>query len=289
MSIIFDGKAYAHTKEEQLADKVRSLMSHGKILHVRTFVFREDKGSILYTNLKKAAALRLGIMYEPVEHSITDDLSVLIKEIVKAGKNASITGIMIQKPAKNVFSDYLPASNFESWWQTLTAAIAPQKDVDCLTKVNLEKLETGEGKLLPATVQAIISILEEAKKELKLSDEIWQRKSVAIIGRSDIVGKPLSWVLKRQQRKVDLFGKSDMPSDLKAFDIVICAVGKEGLITGDMIKDGAVVIDVGAPKGDIEFESVAKKAAFITPVPGGVGPITVVSLMENVVEEYKHI
>lgn len=284
MSFVFNGRAFAKEKEERLIHDVRSLMGHGKILHVKTFVFTEDKGSVLYTGLKKAAADRLGIVYEPVEHSLTEDTSAILKEIRKAGKDAAITGVMIQKPAKSVFASHMPATNFQSWWEQLTEAIEPSKDVDCLTAINLARIESGEEKcMLPATVQAVVFILAQAKVELHITDHEWKQKKVAILGRSDIVGKPASWVLRKHHAQVDMFGKSDMPEDLFSYDIVVSAVGSPNVVKGNMVKENTILIDVGAPTADIEFETVRDRAAFITPVPGGVGPVTVISLMESVV------
>ena len=285
MSLLFDGKAFAQLKENKLREEVAILSRKGIQLRVKTFVFTEDEGSRLYTRLKKAAAERIGIIYEPVEHSLSDSLERIVKEIEIASHDPSITGVMVQKPAKSSWKN--EKMEFSLWWGELTKAIDPAKDVDCLTDTNLHSIQSGEGIILPATVQAVVSILEEAKYKLHVSDEDWEQKSVVILGRSDIVGKPLSWVLLGHHKRVDIFGKSDMPNTVRTYDIVISAVGKEALVAGDMVPDGVVAIDVGAPKGDIEFESVEPRAAFLTPVPGGVGPVTVVSLMENVLEIYR--
>jgi methylenetetrahydrofolate dehydrogenase (NADP+)/methenyltetrahydrofolate cyclohydrolase len=191
---------------------------------------------------------------------------------------------MIQKPAKTTFQKE-NGTDFSSWWEALVGAIDPEKDVDCLTSVNLQKIKDEQGGILPATVRAVVSILMEAKRELGISDHVWKEKMVAVIGRSDIVGRPLSWVLSKHHNTVDLFGKSDTPKNLDGYEIVISAVGVPNLIT--KVRDEAIVIDVGSPEGDVDYDAVASKVSFITPVPGGVGPVTVICLMENVIETFR--
>jgi methylenetetrahydrofolate dehydrogenase (NADP+) / methenyltetrahydrofolate cyclohydrolase len=281
MPIVFNGRAFAKEKEIELAGVVSGLQTK---IRVKTFTFREDQGSALYTRLKSEAAGRIGISYEAIECSIKDSQAEIIEQIFNASKDPQIAGVMVQKPAKSVFMENFPNTDFNDWWEKLTNAIDPKKDVDCLTKKNLIALSSGEKVVLPATVKAVISILEHAKTELNISQSDWKQKRVAIIGRSDIVGKPLSWVLKDKFNRVELFGRENIPNDLKAFDIVVSAAGKPNLISEMMIEDGIILVDVGAPKGDVDFENVVSHTAFITPVPGGVGPVTVISLMENIVQ-----
>lgn len=281
MSIVFNGRAFAREKEEELTKVVSKL---GTKIRVKTFTFSEDQGSVLYTRLKSEAAGRIGISYEAVECSIKTSQREIIEQISRASSDEQIAGVMVQKPAKSVFMENFPDLDFSEWWGKLTDAIDPSKDVDCLTKKNLIALSSGGRTVLPATVKAVISILEHAKTELNISQNDWKQKSVAIIGRSDIVGKPLSWVLKDKFDRVELFGRENIPNDLKAFDIVLSAAGRPNLITSEMIKSDSIIIDIGAPKGDVDFENVVENTAFITPVPGGVGPVTVISLMENIAE-----
>ena len=286
MALLFDGKTFAKERETLLKEQIEQLTHQGKKLRVKTIVFLEDEGSILYTRLKKAAAERLGISYEPIEHHMTDPVEDLIDEIHSASHDKEITGVMIQKPTKAVYEAVCGADApaFDVWWNNLTLAIDPDKDVDCLTRANLERIMTGDPYVLPATVKACISVLDEAKRVLQVSDQRWREKSAVVIGRSDIVGKPLAAILASQFAHVENVGKSDMPETLTKFDVIVSAVGKPNLVTGNMIQENAILLDVGAPKGDMERESVEPKVAFLTPVPGGIGPMTVVSLMENVVE-----
>lgn len=283
MSRVFNGKAFASEQETELQKQVVHLKSKGIQLRVKTFVFREDEASLLYTRLKLASATRIGISYEPEEVSLATRSDELVALIEKASSDPDICGVMVQKPSKATFENE-GGADFGEWWKKLTDAIDPKKDIDCLTTTNAKKIEQGEARILPATVQAVVSILAYAKRVLSVGDREWKEKKVAIIGRSDIVGKPLSWVLATQHVHVDIFGKRDMPESLLAYDIVVSAVGVPGLIT--QVKEGAIVIDVGSPKGDVDYETTVSKTVFITPVPGGVGPVTVISLMMNIVQSF---
>ncbi len=277
MSSIFDGKEFSQEKEKQLQIKVQELKRLGVSLRAKTFTFQEDEGSRLYTKLKAASATRVGISYEPEEFSLSDDLGMVVQTIREASVDSALSGIMIQKPSKMVWANITGKSSdqFQAWWEELTNAIDPKKDVDGLTL---------HSQVLPATVKACLSILDEAKTVLNLSDDEWKQKRILVIGRSDIVGKPLTQVLRKAGYKVENIGQQEFPKTaIDTFDVVISAVGIPNLVTGVMIKEGAIVIDVGSPQGDVDRISVEPKAAFLTPVPGGVGPVTVISLMENIV------
>lgn len=288
-ALIFDGKTFAQQKESVVAEIVTNLKSQGISPRVFVVLFHEDEGSVLYTRLKTESAERVGIVYESHSYSMTDDVAMIVRDIHKASGDPAITGVMVQKPTTRKWMEETQKSReeFKGWWETLIEAIDVQKDVDCLTKTNVEKIYTGQNtQLLPATVKACVAILFDAKKNLHISEAEWNQKTALVIGRSDIIGKPLASYLASQFSMVKNIGKRELESDPyigKDFDVLICAVGVEQLITADMIKPGAIVIDVGAPKNDIDRESVEKVASFLTPVPGGVGPVTVVSLMENVV------
>lgn len=279
-SLIFDGKAYAAAREEELKSQVQELKDKGVSLRVKTITFIEDEGSVLYTKLKGAAAARIGISYEPFEFSLSDDMGFLVQTIREASVDAKLLGIMIQKPSKKVWERERQKNKgnytFDAWWEELTNAIDPRKDIDGLT---------AHSQVVPATVKACLTILLEAKKELGISDTEWKQKKVLVIGRSDIVGKPLTYHLRKSGMSVNNVGQvelSALPLPLE-FDIIVSATGVANLITGDKINTGSILIDVGAPSGDMELSTIVDKAAFVTPVPGGVGPVTVVSLMENIV------
>ncbi len=302
--ILFDGKTFAAEKELLLKHEVDLLHAKGKTIRVTSVTFKEDEGSILYTGLKKKAAERIGILYEPYVCSLADDQGELIQNIRELSFNASVTGVMIQKPAKAVwekYNDKRATTDFAKWWESLTTAIDPQKDIDCLTQQNLNvilstrAMPTGrhvyshEGRtdsfLVPATVKAVLSILQNAKNALGATNEEWMKKSVLVIGKSDIVGKPLTHLLRVLGHTVVNVGKQEFEiTKTQDFPIIICAAGQADLLKGEMVGEGAVVIDVGSPAADVENFSVEPKASFLTPVPGGVGPVTVISLMENIVK-----
>ncbi len=291
-SLIFDGKTFASAKELELKNEVDRLHALGRTIRVTSLTFREDAGSVLYTKLKAAAAHRIGILYEPVDCSLQDDPGELIQTIRELSFNASVTGVMIQKPAKSVweeFGDKRATVNFEKWWESLTTAIDPQKDVDCLTRSNLDRIyatrQHNASLILPATVKAVLMILQQAKHDLDATDEVWQEKSICVVGKSDIVGRPLTHLLRVLGHTVVNVGKAEFETTkLSDFPIIISAAGQPELITGAHIQRGAVVIDVGAPTGDVKRFEVEPMAGFLTPVPGGVGPVTVISLMGNILD-----
>lgn len=282
---LFDGRAFAKTREDRLRAQILRL---GVTPRIASVVFKEDAGSMLYIKLKKQAAVRVGIEFSTEELSLAENLETIVKHVEIYSSREDVHGVMVQKPMKEswAYTNGKGEGKFEYWWQRIVGAIDPKKDVDCLTKISLDKVYSREWKLLPATVKAVVSILNEGAGMGGETPDRFDLSGVktVVVGRSDIVGKPLAEVLGQYGAQVRLFG-SDLDREvLAAADVVVSATGQPGLITGDMVREGVVAIDVGAPSGDFEFESVAPKAGFITPVPGGVGPVTVVSLLENLVE-----
>lgn len=293
-SIVFDGRVFVKEKEEILKKKILKLGIKPKVVSV---FFAEDPGSILYTNIKQKAAERVGIVFHPEEISLKTPLESILNIVRHYSNDESVDGVMIQKPKLESVSevDEVGELGFVEWWRRLVDEIKLGKDVDCLNPVNLERVYRGSWKILPAVVRAIVSILEESG--IDISD-----KKVVVVGKSELVGKPLAYVLAQKGARVFLCGSSGLaaksvgpqlsfeiePEDLSSVvgkaEILISAVGKPGLIKGQTVRKGVAVIDVGWPIGDVDFESVGEKASFITPVPGGVGPVTVLSLMENLVD-----
>jgi methylenetetrahydrofolate dehydrogenase (NADP+)/methenyltetrahydrofolate cyclohydrolase len=279
---IFDGLAFAREKEKQLKQAVSELKVTPRLLSI---VFREDQSSQIYTRLKMEAAVRVGIEFDRIDVSFKDDYQKIQQIILDACKREDVHGVMIQKPAKSNWRQYANKStitNFSDWWTILASQIDPKKDADCLTPQNLSQIYSQQSNFMPATVKAIFSILRVA---LESQNTSLIGKNVSVIGRSDIVGRPTAEILKQKNANVSLLGSGD---DLKTYtrhaDIVISATGVNNLISGEMIKEGVIVIDVGSPRGDIDFTSVSKKVGFITPVPDGVGPVTVISLLENLIQ-----
>ncbi len=297
--IIFDGNATAQAREQELLVLSAQLRAQGIQSKIAAILFREDKGSVLYTGLKRDAAARLGIQYEVYEFSLTASPDEAVSQILKLNEDKLVTGIIVQKPWQKTWilnQKQLASENhaeaFAQWWQQLVGAVAPSKDVDGLTPSTLELIAKNEwqaaGRVLPATCQAVISIIDAYSNLFSLQKTAERGSApVAIIGRSDLLGTPLFWVLKHRGCDVKLLGKKEFKQGIEqkkflhGFGTIISATGVSKLITGELLDDGVCVVDVGEPKGDVDFESVKTKAKFITPVPGGVGPMTVSCLMEN--------
>ncbi len=261
MAIIFDGRAYAAEKEKSLAIRVLGLKAREVYPKLASILVGNDPASQLYVNLKKKAAERIGAevdIYLIKENSKPEDLMLLIKTL---NEDDSVHGIMIQMP--------IPGSIGVLKDQILSS-IDPEKDVDGL------KLDS---RFLHPTSKAAVDILKEAETALSLKP-----KSVAVVGATGMVGAPLVKELKKEGYKViEASGKTEnLTGKLKTADVIISATGTPGLINADMVKKSAIIIDIGSPKGDVD-PGASVKAGFITPVPGGVGPVTITSLLENLI------
>lgn len=283
---VFDGNAVANEREQKLKERVATLGFSPRLLSI---VFHQDPASLLYTRLKHEAAARVGIEFDQLDVSFTDPLTDLIVRIEVAGERADVHGLMIQKPSKRVWLKHMnthTSDEFERWWEQLVAHIPPEKDVDCLTEYNLQKVHTGGWTLLPATVKGIVEVLSLATDQPSqgLHPDL-SGKTALIIGKSRIVGLPLAAVLEQAGARVYLAGSRTV--GLKTYmaeaDIICSATGTPNLVSSADIKEGSIVIDVGSPSGDVDVAGIQEKASFVTPVPNGVGPMTVVSLFENMV------
>jgi len=276
MTIIFDGRKIASKKEKILREKWQALggKKNKKLVDI---LIGESKASKIYLDLKKEAAWRVGINFE--EHFWPASLTKkeVIAKISDLNDDEKVGGIMIQLP----LPDPLKLAETE-----IVNAILPEKDVDCLTATNLGFLMMGKPRLLPATVRGIAEILSVAG----LGKKSVIGKNACILGKSNIVGKPLANLLMNDGATVTVLNHwtKDIASFTKKADLLISATGKKDLIKETMVKKGAVVIDAGAPQGDVDFPKVAPLASFITPVPGGVGPMTVVSLLFNFYDLVSH-
>jgi len=287
--MIFDGKIYSQLKEVKLTEEVASLQSRGITPKLIDILADNSPESKLYAALKEKFARKIGVIFE-IHHFDGSATEEVVADIQKANEEALVHGIMIQ----------LPVADEEK----IVAAIDPKKDVDSLTPENLGLIMGRRPRFLPATVRAVIDILKEAKKYLpesgRLTDENkWLAgKNVVIIGASIIVGKPLAVILSDAGATVTIC-RSTIINLLKFTqnaDILVSATGVMGLVKKEMVKRGAIVIDVGISKllrdgkfrivGDVD-QNVSEKTSFLTPVPGGVGPVTVACLFENLVESIK--
>jgi methylenetetrahydrofolate dehydrogenase (NADP+)/methenyltetrahydrofolate cyclohydrolase len=291
---IFQGAQFAKELEIKLGERVQKLATEGKKLKIVALLFTEDKGSQLYTRLKQQAAERIGIEYDVESFSMLDEVATVLAKLDEHNSDTTVTGIIIQKPAKAVWQETTggSAEDFQEWWRQLVTEIDTQKDVDGLHPKTLEHIKLGDwkekGYVMPATAKACLSILEAAKS--LLGEKFEANGKIIILGKSDILGQPLYYEFKNRGEDVEMIGSKELATrveqgkGLQDAAVVISATGRPNLITGELIQKGAIVIDVGEPKPDVEAVTVQEKAAFLTPVPGGVGPVTIVSLLENAIE-----
>ena len=266
---LVDGTKIAAKRREALASKISD-----QRLGLGIIVATANPATHTYIKTKRDAAEAIGIEVTVKDLGDAATLNVLREACVAFNEDANITGYIVQLPLPEGID---PLEVFE--------AVDPAKDADGLTPTNLGHLYTSRECIVPATPKGILSILEEHKVPI-------EGASVAVVGKGLLTGLPIATMLSHRGATVVSCDKktADLASHTKAADIVIAAAGAPGLITGEMIKEGAVVIDVGITKleartvGDVDFASVEPKAGLVTPVPGGVGPMTVVSLLENVYE-----
>ncbi len=278
MAEIISGKEVAAVLNEGTAAKVAELKNKGIEVSLAVIIVGDDPASKVYVNNKKKACEKLGITsYEYVlpESTTQEELMQTVKEL---NERADVNGILCQLP--------LP-KHLDS--NAVIDAIAPEKDVDCFSPTNVGLLNIGRGRLSPCTPAGIMDMLEY--KNISVSG-----KHCVVIGRSNIVGKPMSALLLAADATVTVcHSKTQNLAEItKTADVLIAAVGRPKFVTADMVKDGAVVIDVGIHRtesgklcGDVDFDSVEPKASYITPVPGGVGPMTIARLMRNTVTAAK--
>lgn len=276
--MILDGKSFSNKIKEQVKLDVSKLVEKGyNAPTLAVVIVGEDGPSQIYVNNKKNACAFVGINSVSVELPTKTTQAQLEAELNRLDKDKSINGILLQLP--------LPKGLDE---RRALNCISPAKDVDGLTNLSLGKLVSGEQCLTACTPTGIISLLKEYNVELS-------GKNVVIINRSNLVGKPLAHLMLNENATVTVCHSrtKNVSFYTKHADIVVTAVGRKNFLTADMIKRGAVVVDVAIVRlenglcGDADFENVSKKAKLITPVPGGVGPLTIASLMQNTVKAYK--
>lgn len=268
---IIDGKSMAREIKESLAKRIKN---EGIKASLAVVLVGDDPGSKIYVNSKEKDANEIGIgsVIRRLPGGISQD--ELEREIRSLNSDANITGILVQLP--------LPKHLDEA---RILELISPKKDVDGLHEVNMGRLLLGkEPYHYPCTPSGIMEMLFSTKTELK-------GKNAVVIGRSNIVGKPIAQLLLRQHLTVTMCHSrtKDLAYFCEKADILVVAIGKPKFLRSNLVKDGAVVIDVGMNRtpeglfGDVDFEDVKNKASFITPVPGGVGPMTRAMLMKNCV------
>ena len=273
--MIIDGKELARKTREKLKIECDNLKKEGILSKLAVIMVGDDKASQIYVKNKSKACQEIGIKFE--EYFLGNDIKQeeLIELIQKLNLDKSINGILLQSP--------IPKSlDINEAFRT----IAPEKDVDGFNPLNIGKLCLNQDTFVSCTPFGIMKMFEAYGIEL-------EGKDVTIIGRSNIVGKPLiHCCLNKNATVTTCHSKTqDLAKKAKEADILISAIGKANFVTADMVKDGAVVIDVGINRlnngkitGDVDFESVKEKVSYITPVPGGVGPMTIAMLMNNVIK-----
>ena len=274
MEKILDGKAFANLLGQNLKEKVKKLKDEGITPHFCVINIGDDPASKIYVRTKKRRAEKMGIIQDIYQMSADTKQEEALALIDKLNADPAINGLMVQLPApKQIDAD------------ALLERIDPNKDVDGLTPANIGHLWMGNHFVEPATAEGIIALLKHYEIPL-------EGKNVVIIGRSNIVGKPLAALMLEQNATVTIAHSrtKNLGEITKKADVLVSATGQAFLVKADMVKDGAVVVDVGMNHvdgklvGDVDFDKVKGKASYITPVPGGVGPLTVQFLMEAVVK-----
>ena len=278
MAVIIDGKAISRKVKEELKVEVEQLSELGIVPGLAVVIVGNDPASRVYVNNKKKACDEVGIYSEEhalPEETTQEELLQLVKEL---NARPDIDGILVQLP--------LPAHLDD---KAVIEAISPEKDVDAFHVENVGKIVLGDYKFLPCTPAGVMELLRESGIEVS-------GKECVVVGRSNIVGKPMAMLLLHQNGTVTVCHSRtrDLGEVTRRADILVVAIGKAKFVTADMVKEGAVVIDVGMDRdengklcGDVDFESVKEVAGYITPVPGGVGPMTIAMLLKNTVNSAK--
>lgn len=273
MTTIIDGTSIAKKIEAEVAARVAMLKTRGISPELHVILVGNDKPSLTYIKHKGKAAERVGISFTFHHLAETTTEEALVTAINNIQKAPQIAGLLIQIP--------LPEHLYT---EKVLNTINPAIDIDCLTNENLGRLVMNTGFITPPTPAAALAILKDIGAAV-------QGKNVTVVGTGSLVGKPLAIMLMNAGASVTTVNsRTDNPQEkCLTADILITGVGKKHIITGDMIKSGAIVIDTGIVyvddklAGDIEFESAEKKASHITPIPGGVGPVTISRLLLNTV------
>ncbi len=288
MQLIDGKKVSAEIKEEIAADVENIKKSGGKVPHLAAILVGHDGGSETYVAHKVKACEQVGFSSTLIRYEDDVTEEELLQKVEELNNNAEIDGFIVQLPLPGHISE-----------NKIIEAINPDKDVDGFHPVNVGRMSIGLPSFVSATPAGIIELIKRYKIETS-------GKHCVVIGRSNIVGRPVSILLsqKAEAGNATVTVCHSRTSNLKELclqaDIIIAALGIPGFLKGDMVKDGAVVIDVGTTRvksektksgwklrGDVEFEEVASKCSYITPVPGGVGPMTIVSLLSNTLKAAK--
>lgn len=269
---IIDGKAVSRAVREQVAAETAQLKEKGIVPGLAVIIVGEDPASQVYVNNKEKACAEVGFYSEKFalpESTTQQELNALVEEL---NARKDINGILCQLPLPAHLND-----------KEVINLISPEKDVDAFHPVNVGAIMIGDYNFLPCTPAGVMELIHSTGVDIS-------GKKAVVIGRSNIVGKPMAMLLLHENATVEItHSKTRNLSEITSqADILVAAIGKAKFVTADMIKEGAVVIDVGMNRdengklcGDVDFASAADKCSFITPVPGGVGPMTISMLMKN--------
>lgn len=278
MSKIIDGKAIAQQIRQEIKAKVEELKAKGKQPGLAVVLVGEDPASQTYVRSKEKACHETGIYSEVYRLPVTTSEADLLALIDKLNANQKIHGILVQLPVPEHIDE-----------KKVIDRISPEKDVDGFHPINVGDLFTNTARFVACTPRGCLELLDRMGVEIK-------GKKAVVVGRSNIVGKPVALLLLHRHATVTICHSrtADLEKECLEADILVAAVGRPQMITGEMIKPGAVVIDVGINRlpdgrlvGDVDFESAKEKASLITPVPRGVGPMTIAMLLLNTLEACK--
>lgn len=270
---IIDGKKVSAETRERLTKEIAAYKEeYGRTPGLAVILVGENPASQVYVRNKHKACTEMGMYSEVITLSADTEENELLARIEALNNDDAIDGILCQLPLPSHISE-----------EKVIRAISPAKDVDAFHPENVGKILTGHYTFLPCTPAGVLALLDAYNVEIS-------GKNCVVVGRSNIVGKPQALLLLERNGTVTVCHSrtKDLAAHTKNADILVAAVGRANFITGDMIKEGATVIDVGINRlpdgklcGDCDFESVKEKAAYLTPVPGGVGPMTITMLMQN--------
>ncbi|KAA9309371.1 bifunctional methylenetetrahydrofolate dehydrogenase/methenyltetrahydrofolate cyclohydrolase FolD [Staphylococcus epidermidis] len=269
---ILDGKQIAKEYRQRLKNQVNDLKEYGFTPKLSVILVGNDGASQSYVKSKKKAAEKIGMISEIIHLDESTSEEVVLSELNRLNNDDTVSGILVQVPLPKQVSE-----------QKVLEAINPEKDVDGFHPINIGKLYIDEQTFVPCTPLGIMEILKHADINL-------EGKNAVVIGRSHIVGQPVSKLLLQANATVTILHSrtKNMNAHLKQADMIVSAVGQPGLVTKENVKKGAVIIDVGNTpdengklKGDVAYDEIKEIASAITPVPGGVGPLTITMVLNN--------
>jgi len=276
--MIIDGKKASAALREELKEKVSKLKStYNTVPGLTVILVGEDPPSKIYVKNKEKSAVEVGINSEVIHYPDNIEEKIVLDKIKELNKNDKVSGILVQLPLPKHIDK-----------RKVIETIDPSKDVDGLHPVNVGNLSSGYDSTIPCTPMGCYLLIKNTEKNLN-------GKHAVIIGRSNLNGKPMTQLLLKENCTVTITHSKtkDLKAECKRADIIVAAVGKPKLVKADWVKKDAIVIDVGINKtdsglvGDVDFDEVSKIAKAITPVPGGVGPMTIACLLSNTVECFK--